>query len=180
MEYFLYNNHFVFSDFGLTDFPQKTTKTDIKEHVGPWQTIAPEMERDVENADFKAADIYSFAKTFWMIITKNKDCFEGQYSFTTDYMDLSKYIKTRSDYYDGKKIYFEEYGIGKKPTLVYMHGGPGESCLTYTYQAQKLGEYFHVISFDQYGVFRSDAIPEETKAPDMSAAMAGMGGMGGF
>ena len=65
---------------------------------------------------------------------------------------------------DGKKIYFEEYGIGKNPTLVYMHGGPGESCLTYTYQAQRLGEYFHVISFDQYGVFRSDAIPEETKA----------------
>jgi len=64
---------------------------------------------------------------------------------------------------NGKKIYFEEYGIGKNPTLVYMHGGPGESCLTYTYQAQKLGEYFHVISFDQYGVFRSDAIPEETK-----------------
>ena len=46
---------------------------------------------------------------------------------------------------DGKKIYFEEYGIGKNPTLVYMHGGPGESCLTYTYQAQRLGKYFHVI-----------------------------------
>jgi len=65
---------------------------------------------------------------------------------------------------NGKKIYFEEYGIGKNPTLVYIHGGPGESCLTYTYQAQKLGEYFHVISFDQYGVFRSDAIREKTKA----------------
>lgn len=65
---------------------------------------------------------------------------------------------------NSKKIYFEEYGIGKKPTLVYMHGGPGESCLTYTYQAQKLGEYFHVISFDQYGVFRSDAISTEAKA----------------
>ena len=64
----------------------------------------------------------------------------------------------------GKKIYFEEYGLGKNPTVVYMHGGPGESCLTYEYQAQKLGEYFHVISFDQYGVFRSDVIPEETKA----------------
>lgn len=102
---YFYNKRFVFSDFGLTDFPQKTTKTDIKEHIGPWQTIAPEMERDVENADFKAADIYSFAKTFWMIITDNKDCFEGQYSFTTDYMDLSKYLATRNEYYDGKKIY---------------------------------------------------------------------------
>ena len=65
---------------------------------------------------------------------------------------------------NGKKIYFEEYGADKKTTLVYMHGGPGESCLTYTYQAQKLGEYFHVISFDQYGVFRSDAIDEVPKA----------------
>lgn len=63
----------------------------------------------------------------------------------------------------GKQIYYEEYGAGNKPTLVYMHGGPGESCLTYTYQAKKLGEHFHIISFDQYGVFRSEAIPEEQK-----------------
>jgi proline iminopeptidase len=62
---------------------------------------------------------------------------------------------------DGKQIYYEEYGAENSPTLIYLHGGPGESCLTYTYQAQKLGAYFHVISYDQYGVFRSDAIPEE-------------------
>ena len=61
----------------------------------------------------------------------------------------------------GKKIYYEEYGFGNTPTLVYLHGGPGESCLTYTYQAQKLGETFHVISFDQYGVFRSEAVGDE-------------------
>lgn len=61
----------------------------------------------------------------------------------------------------GKNIYYEEYGIEKTPTLVYLHGGPGESCLTYTYQAQKLGETFHIISFDQYGVFRSDAVGDE-------------------
>ena len=64
----------------------------------------------------------------------------------------------------GKQIYYEEYGVGNNPTLVYMHGGPGESCLTYTYQAQKLRTHFHIISFVQYGVFRSDAIPEEQKA----------------
>ena len=64
----------------------------------------------------------------------------------------------------GKKIYYEEYGADNSPTLptlVYLHGGPGESCLTYTYQAQKLGETFHVVSFDQYGVFRSDAVGDE-------------------
>ncbi len=61
----------------------------------------------------------------------------------------------------GKKIYYEEYGVDNAPTLVYLHGGPGESCLTYSYQAKKFGETFHVISFDQYGVFRSDAVGDE-------------------
>lgn len=60
----------------------------------------------------------------------------------------------------GRQIYYEEYGDANAPALVYVHGGPGESCLTYTYQAQKLGDSFHVISFDQYGVFRSEAISE--------------------
>lgn len=64
----------------------------------------------------------------------------------------------------GKKIYFEEYGEKEQPTIVYLHGGPGESCLTYAYQARKLGERHHVISLDQYGVFRSDSIPDGQRA----------------
>lgn len=102
---YLYNNNFVFSDFGLTDFPQKIAKTGKKEKVGPWLTIAPEMERDIEHADFKAADVYSFAKSFWIILTNNYNCFEGQYSYTTEYMDLSKHITTRKEYDNGTKIY---------------------------------------------------------------------------
>lgn len=62
----------------------------------------------------------------------------------------------------GKKIYYEEYGADNAPALVYLHGGPGESCLTYSYQAKKFGETFHVVSFDQYGVFRSDPVGDET------------------
>lgn len=102
---YFYNSHFVFSDFGLTDFPHKSAKTVKKERIGPWQTIAPEMERNPEKSDFKAADVYSFAKTLWMIVTENYDCFEGQYSFMTEYMDISKYINTRNEYDNGKKIY---------------------------------------------------------------------------
>ena len=46
---------------------------------------------------------------------------------------------------DKKNIYYEEYGDRGKPTIVYLHGGPGESCLTYSYQAKELGKIFHVI-----------------------------------
>lgn len=59
-----------------------------------------------------------------------------------------------------KNIYYEEYGTHNKHTIVYFHGGPGESCLSYTHQAKVLGENYHVIAFDQYGVLRSDAILE--------------------
>ena len=102
---YFYNGNFVFSDFGLTDFPHKTAKTSKKERIGPWLTIAPEMERDSNHADYKAADIYSFAKTLWIILTNDYNCFEGQYSYTTEYMDLSKYIKTRNEYDNSLKIY---------------------------------------------------------------------------
>ena len=71
----------------------------------------------------------------------------------------------------GRKIYYEEYGVGNAPVLVYLHGGPGESCLTYSYQAEKLGETFHVVSFDQYGVFRSDAVGEEPLGEQMRLAL---------
>ena len=30
----------------------------------------------------------------------------------------------------GQQIYYEAYGTENHPTLVYMHGGPGESCLS--------------------------------------------------
>lgn len=59
---------------------------------------------------------------------------------------------------DSKKIYIEEYGKENKSTIVYFHGGPGTSCLDFNDQAKVLGTYFHVISFDQYGVMRSQAI----------------------
>ena len=61
---------------------------------------------------------------------------------------------------DSKKIYIEEYGKENKHTIVYFHGGPGENCLDFMGQAKALGEKYHVVSFDQYGCLRSDAIPE--------------------
>jgi len=61
----------------------------------------------------------------------------------------------------GKKIYTETYGENNKKVLLYLHGGPGASCLDFHNQAVAIGERHKVIAIDQYGVLRSDAIPAD-------------------
>lgn len=62
---------------------------------------------------------------------------------------------------DGKKIYARVYENGYKNTLLYLHGGPGQSCNTFQYQAKQLSSYMNVILIDQRGVLRSDKIEED-------------------
>lgn len=60
----------------------------------------------------------------------------------------------------GKRIYYEVYGAENDDTLLYLHGGPGASCLDFVNQAKALGKKMKVIIFDQLGVLRSEAIAE--------------------
>lgn len=59
--------------------------------------------------------------------------------------------------FDGKKLYVELYCSGKKDTILLIHGGPGESCITFSYFATLLSNYVNVVSLDQRGVMRSEA-----------------------
>ena len=59
------------------------------------------------------------------------------------------------------KMYYELYGAEHRNTLLYLHGGPGASCLDFVNQGKALGEKVRVICFDQLGVLRSDAIGED-------------------
>lgn len=81
----------VISDFGLVHFPDKKHVSSDNEKIGPRWTIAPEMERISSVAEFKKADIYSLAKTLWILITGNKWCFEGQYIQNSS-ISLDKYV----------------------------------------------------------------------------------------
>lgn len=59
----------------------------------------------------------------------------------------------------GKKLYVEEFGLKDKPAVLFLHGGPGESCFDFTFhQSQRLHNHFRVIAIDQRGVCRSDLI----------------------
>lgn len=61
----------------------------------------------------------------------------------------------------GKKIWYEIYGAEYNDTLLYIHGGPGASCLDFVNQAKALSEKLKVVIFDQLGVLRSEAIAED-------------------
>lgn len=77
----LYQEHYVLSDFGLVFYQDKIRVTKTDERIGAKRTLAPEMERPgSKNADPFKADVYSIAKTIWVILTENSDSFEGQYS----------------------------------------------------------------------------------------------------
>lgn len=60
-----------------------------------------------------------------------------------------------------KNVYYEIHGAEYSNTLLYLHGGPGASCLDFTNQAKALGKKMRTIIFDQLGVLRSDAISKD-------------------
>ena len=66
-------------DFGLADFPEKPEITGKGEMLGPRWTIAPEMKRSPKTADGRLADVYSLAKTLWILLANDIRCFEGRY-----------------------------------------------------------------------------------------------------
>ncbi|MBY6036632.1 alpha/beta hydrolase [Fictibacillus nanhaiensis] len=60
-----------------------------------------------------------------------------------------------------KRLHVEMFGTKDNPAVLYLHGGPGESCYDFTYhQAERLSEDFFVIAIDQRGVCRSEMIRE--------------------
>jgi serine/threonine protein kinase len=76
----IYDGRVVFSDFGLVSHEGIARLTVENEKVGPWNTIAPEMKRYPHSMrDFRPADVYSFAKLVWIILTEDEYCFDGQY-----------------------------------------------------------------------------------------------------
>lgn len=68
-----------------------------------------------------------------------------------------KEILVKTD--DHKKIYTRFYKTkNDNRALLFLHGGPGSSCITFQHMATQLLEYINVILIDQRGVLRSDKL----------------------
>ena len=78
---YFYNNAFYIGDFGLVDFPENNgSLTETNHSLGAIFTLAPEMKRNPKIADGRKADVYSLAKTMWILLSGNEKGFDGQYN----------------------------------------------------------------------------------------------------
>ena len=89
---YFYNGRYYIGDFGLVDLPDgKNNYTRENRGLGAIFTIAPEMKRNPKKADGKKADVYSLAKTLWMLLSLDETGFEGMYDFSDNKHSLKNY-----------------------------------------------------------------------------------------
>lgn len=89
---FLYEEKGAVGDFGLVTYPDKESHTESSEKLGPSLFIPPEMFTDPVAADPKAADVYSLAKTLWVLATGHRYPFLGELRRDTPQVRLSTYV----------------------------------------------------------------------------------------
>ena len=75
---FLFKGDWAIGDFGIASFPGKPNLTPEGKRLGPYHFIAPEMMRDPANADGRMADVFSLAKTLWVLCTGQQYPIQGQ------------------------------------------------------------------------------------------------------
>ena len=66
---FRYGGRWVVGDFGLVSLPEAPPLTKAGRIAGSRHCVAPEMIRDPVNSDGRPADVYSLAKTLWVLLT---------------------------------------------------------------------------------------------------------------
>ena len=88
---FLLNGNAVIGDFGLVTFPGKEAITVSKEFLGPLFYIAPEMMTDAADKPAGAADVYSLAKTFWVLASGHRYPLPGEQRLDVPALRVSTY-----------------------------------------------------------------------------------------
>ena len=66
------NGCFAIGDFGIADFPEKSGLTRTGEKLGPANFLAPEMIECSGEVRSGPVDVYSLAKTLWVLVASHK------------------------------------------------------------------------------------------------------------
>lgn len=79
-------------DFGLADYPTKEALTVPGSKLGPMHFIADEMIANADRADGESADVFSLAKTLWVLAAGQNHPPGGQLRFDIPQLRLSSYV----------------------------------------------------------------------------------------
>ncbi len=88
---FRYEGRWVLGDFGLVAYPGKEAITTGLRGLGPRFFIAPEMLRRPDSAPAGPADVYSLAKTLWVLASGEEYPPEGQIRVDTPEHGLARW-----------------------------------------------------------------------------------------
>lgn len=93
------NEKILLSDFGLVWTRKRKRISHQSERIGPYRILPPELQSiDIKtNVDYRASDVYLFAKVLWMILKRNNEGFDGRYKRgkKVQYLDKNEYgVKT--------------------------------------------------------------------------------------
>ena len=112
------DNKITIGDFGLVDYPDRVRGLTIRsQQLNPTWTLAPEMRRNPQTADGKKADVYSLAKTLWILLTGVEKGFDGQYS-PQGSIGINNYHPTiDNSFLDNLLVQATENDPRKRPTM---------------------------------------------------------------
>ncbi len=91
----IYDGELCLSDYGLIwEKDTSMSITSAGEALGPFIIRPPEFEKYVSRVEdfemFRASDVYLFAKTLWITLSKKRNGFFGEYSRHDTYMSLQR------------------------------------------------------------------------------------------
>jgi hypothetical protein len=91
-----YAGRWVIGDLGLVDFPDKESLTETAERLGPRNFLAPEMADEAKQADGAKADVYSLAKTLWVLVTEQRVPPPGELRVDNEQLSVTAYCSPTS------------------------------------------------------------------------------------
>ncbi len=86
------DGNWAVGDFGLIDVPDAEPLTTGIKGLGPRNFLAPEMLMQADAADGPPADVYSLAKTAWVLITRQRVPPPGEHRLDVEALRLSSYV----------------------------------------------------------------------------------------
>lgn len=86
------DGEWLVGDFGLVTYPEVEPLTKHGRKVGPTDYLAPEMRTNPDTAKFGPADVYSLAKTLWVLLANRDLPLPGPHRAEDDMCALSNIL----------------------------------------------------------------------------------------